>query len=389
MKNLAEIRFLFVICALAVCFAMFLPINQPGGTASNIDMELFDPEKVDELDHYFEAEQKRKEAQLRKLKRLLKEVKNVGTVNSIVIFKDDQKLGEAYFDEMHADKAVNIKSASKSILSLLMGIAIREGFLEGVNQTLDEFFPEYFKKSGDTAKASITLQDLLTMRSGLRTTSFDHYKDWVASENWVWYTLNRPLIEKAGTKMVYSTGTSHLLSVILTKASGMNTKDFVNKYLFEPMDIEFKNWIKDPQGYYLGGNDMALKPEDMIKIGKLVMNNGNYNGLQLVPESWIKESLQTYTKSTASDYNYGYMWWNENVSGYTVNFAWGYAGQYILMFPDFNAVVAVTSNIEKNKGSRKYQKEMFEFIEHHLIPYFESEEQLNYQEEMITANGLQ
>lgn len=373
MNYLAGIKFYIVTFALTIGFAVLLSINQPGGTASSVDLEPFDANIIPVLDKKFEEEEKKKEQQKLKLKKLLKEVRRVGTVNSIVIEKNGKIVAERYYDWMSADRATNIKSASKSILSLLIGIAIHEGYLKSVDQTLDSFFPEYFKKNPDSIKAAITIQDLLTMRSGLKTTSFDHYHDWVSSNNWVWYTLNRQVVDQSGGKMLYSTGTSHLLSVILTKATGMSTKEFVNKYLFNPMDIDFHDWIKDPQGYYLGGNDMALKPEDMIKIGNMVMNYGNYNGKQLVPREWIEESLKTYTYSTASDYNYGYMWWNTTAGDYKVNFAWGYAGQYILMFPELNAVVAMTSDIEKNNGDRTYQKAVFDFIEDTLIPFLEDE----------------
>lgn len=373
MKNPASKNHFAAVFVLTLFFTVILTVNQPGGTALHLEIEPITPDTINELDIKFREAEKRKILHEQLLEKVLRDIRQVGTVNSIVIHKQNEIIGERYYDWMNPHVATNIKSASKSILSLLTGIAIQEGYLEGVHQTLDSFFPEYFENNPDSFKASITIQDLLTMRTGLKTTSFSHYRDWVKSQNWAWYTLKRPVIEYRGSKMVYSTGTSHLLSVILTKATGYSTKDFAQKFLFEPMEIEFDNWVKDPQGYYLGGNDMALKPRDMVKIGIMVKNNGKYNGRQVVPESWIRESLQTYTHSTASDYDYGYMWWNKQVGNYNINFAWGYAGQYILIVPELDAVVAITSDIEKNKGSREYQNEMFSFIEHSLIPYLELE----------------
>lgn len=359
MYYLEGTRYSIVIITLTICVTLFFNINEPG--SADFNLASFDPASVPSVEE---------EEKLR-FENMTEEFRKVGTVNSIVIRKHNQLIAEKYFDYMDAEKAANIKSASKSILSLLIGIAIDKGYLSGVNQSLDSFFPEYFKNKPNTEKSSITIQDLLTMRAGLRTTSFKHYGKWVSSSDWVTYALDRPLIEKTGDKMVYSTGTSHLLSVILTKATDMSTKEFADKYLFEPMDIELNGWIKDPQGYYLGGNDMVFKPEDMTKIGQLVMDKGMYNGQQLISESWIDESLKTYTKSPASHHDYGYMWWRENVAGYDVKFAWGYAGQYILMFPELDVVVAITSDISRNKGSRMYDKEMFTFLEKSLIPYLE------------------
>lgn len=352
-------RYPLAVIAFTLCITLFFNINEPGSADFNI--EPFDPESVPS----FEEEEEMR------FDNLVEEFRQVGTVNSIVIRKDNDLVAERYLDYMSAEKATNIKSASKSILSLLIGIAIDKQYLDGVDQRLDSFFPDYFKANPSSEKSAITLKDLLTMRSGLRTTSFNHYGKWVSSNDWVTYVLDRPLVQKSGDKMVYSTGTSHLLSVILTNATGMSAKEFADKYLFEPMDIELNGWIRDPHGYYLGGNDMILKPEDMIKIGRLVMDKGSYNGKQLISEKWIEESLRTYTKSPASHHDYGYMWWREKVGDYEVQFAWGYAGQYILMFPQLDAVVAITSDISRNKGSRKYDKEMFAFIEKSLIPYLE------------------
>ncbi|MEX0721814.1 MAG: serine hydrolase [Balneolaceae bacterium] len=359
MHHLAGIRYYLVLLAFTCCFTLFFNLDKPG--SADFNLEPFNPESVPTIE----------EEEARQFEKLVSNFREIGTVNSIVIRKQDGELIEKYFDWMNADRATNIKSASKSILSLLIGIAIDKSYLAGVDQTLEPFFPEYFKANPDSEKAAITIKDLLTMRSGLRTTSFHHYGKWVSSDDWVTYALDRPLVQKSGDKMVYSTGSSHLLSVILTKATGMNTKEFAEKHLFKPMDIELNNWIRDPQGYYLGGNDMVLKPEDMIKIGRMVMDFGNYNGKQLVSKEWIEESLKAYTKSPASHYDYGYMWWREKVADYEIEFAWGYAGQYILMFPELDAVVAITSDITRNRGSREYQKEMFAFIENSLIPYLE------------------
>lgn len=369
MFHLEGIRYYIVILSLTTIIALSCTVSHPGGTVKSSSLTPFDPATIPAIEERLKKEEEEK-ARLR-LEYLIENLRQVGTVNSIVIRKNDQLVTEQYFDWMTPERATNIKSASKSILSLLIGIAIEKKYLTGVHQTLGDFFGDYFRKKPHPEKAAITIKDLLTMRSGLRTTSFNHYGEWVSSDDWVQYTLDRPLVEKRGSRMVYSTGSSHLLSVILTKATGMSTKEFADKYLFTPMGIELKNWARDPQGYYLGGNDMMLKPEDMVKIGKLVMNKGKFNGQQLIPEKWIEESLRIYTKSPASHHDYGYMWWHDKIADYDVDFAWGYAGQYILMFPELDAVVAITSDVTRNKGSRKYEKEMFAFIENSLIPYLE------------------
>ncbi|MDZ7718393.1 MAG: serine hydrolase [Balneolaceae bacterium] len=246
----------------------------------------------------------------------LDDIFEIGTIQSLVIQKEGEIIYEEYRGSIDGDEPTNIKSASKSIISLLIGIAIDKGFIEGVDQPIREFFPEYFKENPDSAKAAITIKDLLTMRSGLETTSFRNYGRWVMSNNWVEFALNQPFVEEPGGKMVYSTGTSHLLSVILTKATGMSTRAFANEYLFEPMDIRIGGWDRDPQGYYMGGNNLAVAPLDLLKIGTMMMNVGEYNGQRIVSKDWVLESVQIYTRSNYNPYNYGYMWWRRPVGKY-------------------------------------------------------------------------
>lgn len=304
----------------------------------------------------------------------LEEIFNIGTVQSLVIQKNDKIIYEEYRGSIDGDEPTNIKSASKSLISLLVGIAIDKGFIEGVNQPIVDFFPEYFEQNPDSAKAAITLRDLLTMRSGLETTSFHNYGRWVMSSNWVEYTLGQPFIEKPGGRMVYSTGASHLLSVILTKATGMSTRAFANEYLFGPMDIKIGGWDRDPQGYYMGGNNVAVAPLDLLKIGELMMNVGEYNGQQLISKEWIFESVQVYTRSNYNPYNYGYMWWRRPVGQYQLFFAWGNGGQYIMILPELDTVISITSDLGRSSGSRRYQDQIFDFLRETIIPFVEEAE---------------
>jgi CubicO group peptidase (beta-lactamase class C family) len=243
--------------------------------------------------------------------------------------------------------------------------------MEGTSQTIGDFFDEYFAENPDSIKENITIGNLLTMQSGLETTSFRNYGRWVLSSNWVNFALDMPLSDEPGGEMLYSTGTSHLLSVILTKASGMSTRAFANRYLFEPMDIQVGGWDRDPQGYYMGGNNMALSPEALLKIGTMVMNVGTYDDKQIVSKEWILDSVRVYTRSRYNPYNYGYMWWRKPAGDYQLFFAWGNGGQYILILPELEAVVSVTSDLGRSNGSRRYQDRFFDYVENTLVPYIE------------------
>ncbi|MEL7833053.1 serine hydrolase [Fodinibius sp. Rm-B-1B1-1] len=296
-------------------------------------------------------------------------VSAIPSVTSLLIQKDGQALAEYYFDGLRNGETTNIKSAAKSIISLLVGIAVDKGYIEDVEQSIRPYFKDYFEANPDSVKESITIKDLLTMRSGLETTSFHNYGRWVVSDNWVEFALDQPLEKEPGGDMAYSTGTSHLLSVILTKATEMTTKAFAEKYLFRPMNIEVGGWDRDPQGYYMGGNNMALKPQGMIKIGQMMLNKGRYNGQQIISEKWVVDSFKTYTRSNYNPYNYGYMWWNKLVGKEKVYFAWGFGGQYIFIIPDLDAVVVLTGALQNATQSRSYKEPVFELLREDIIPY--------------------
>lgn len=298
----------------------------------------------------------------------LNKIFDIGTVQSLMIEQNGELIHEEFRGGMDRDTPTNIKSASKSILSLLVGIAIDKGYLKSVDQPIGEFFSEFFEQNPDPIKEALTIKDLLTMRSGLGTTSFHNYGRWVISSNWVEFALNQPMEQEPGGRMVYSTGTSHLLSVILSRATGMDTYTFANEYLFGPMGIRIGGWDRDPQGYYMGGNNVAISPLALLKIGRLMTHTGEYSGQQLVPQAWIIESVEIYTRSNFNNYNYGYMWWRKTVGNKEVVFAWGNGGQYIMMLPELNTVISITSDVERSTGSRGYQRQIFNFLDKNIIP---------------------
>ncbi|HLR31446.1 MAG TPA: hypothetical protein VK074_03085, partial [Fodinibius sp.] len=152
---------------------------------------------------------------------------------------------------------------------------------------------------------------------------------------------------------------------------GMSTRAFAEEYLFGPMGISMGGWERDPQGYYMGGNNMALRPADMIKIGQMVMNGGIYRGERIVSESWLHDSFQTYTRSDFNPYDYGYMWWKKPVGEFQVRFAWGFGGQYIFMIPELNAVVVLTGSLQNADQSRSYREPVFALLREDILPFLQ------------------
>ncbi|MGH7719461.1 MAG: serine hydrolase domain-containing protein, partial [Gemmatimonadaceae bacterium] len=183
-------------------------------------------------------------------------------LRSLLVSHDGRLVGERYFNGARRSSRANIKSASKSIISALVGIAIREGRIRSVHQPIGDFLSAQMSPPADPRVREISIEDLLTMRSGLETTSFENYGRWVTSRNWVRHVLTRRMVAEPGGAMIYSTGSTHLLSAILARATGMSTWQYANRKLAQPLGFSISRWRTDPQGVYFGGNDMYLTPRE-------------------------------------------------------------------------------------------------------------------------------
>jgi CubicO group peptidase (beta-lactamase class C family) len=273
-------------------------------------------------------------------------------LTSLIVSHNGRIAREAYFHGLQAGRAVNIKSASKSILSALVGIAIAEGEF-GEQSRISDLLPDYFRDIPDPTKRALTVRNLLSMQAGLRGTSFDNYGEWVNSRNWVRYALQQPFECAPDDCMVYSTGNSHMLSVILTKQTGLSTRTYAQRKLFTPLGMQLRGWARDPQGYDFGGNEMFFTPRDMLKFGELYRQRGIYNGKRIVPEEWIRKSWQEYATSPWNGHRYGYHWWTRaTADGTKVHFAWGYGGQFIYVIPARQLVVVATSSLNRGRDGR-------------------------------------
>ena len=315
------------------------------------------------------AETKRLEPTLHA--RVLERANELPRLRSLLISVDGELVEERYFNGVRPSYNANLKSASKSILSALVGIALDRGYLNSVQDNIGRFFPEHLISIDDAKKKTITIEDLLTMRSGLESTSNINYGRWVQSGHWVRYVLSRPLLDEPGGRMIYSTGNSHLLSAILTKATKMSTFEFARRYLAEPLGVSMAPWMRDPQGVYLGGNEMHWTPRGMLAFGELYLNGGRVRDKQIVSEVWIKESLKPRTRSWWSGREYGYGWWIDSFGGHETYYAWGHGGQFIFVVPGLKLVVATTSLPSPGEGRREHQRALYDLMEQEIVPAVE------------------
>ncbi len=307
----------------------------------------------------------------RSLERIKERAEDLAPLNSLLIWHSDSLVVEEYFRGMSRNRSFNIKSASKSVMSALVGIAVQNGHLDRLDQPLHTLLPEPFEGE-DGAKREITLEHALKMRTGLETTSFHNYGAWVASRDWIGFQVKQPIECPPDRCWSYSTGTSHLLSAILTRQTGQSTMQFASHELFDPLGIRIDGWDRDPAGIYLGGNNMAMRPSDLLRFGRLYLQKGVWNGRRLLSEEWIERSWGSYARSPWNGHNYGYMWWNTTFSGEKAYFAWGYGGQFLFVVPELELVVVISSSlVNRPPGSGRHNQRVHQFMRQLVVPAFQ------------------
>ncbi|MGO4135356.1 serine hydrolase domain-containing protein [Rhizobium brockwellii] len=265
-------------------------------------------------------------------------------LKTVIVARDGRVLSERGFRGHSPSESTNIKSASKSIISALVGIAIDKGLLEGPDQKIAPILKADLPATPDPRINDITIGNLLSMQAGLDRMSGPNYGRWVSSRNWVRFALSQPFVDQPGGEMLYSTASTHLLSAILTKVGRRPTLVLAREWLGPVDGFRIGAWERDPQGIYLGGNQMAMSARSLLAFGELYRNGGKTaDGRQIVPADWIAQSWQQRTNSRFSGDEYGYGWFTRQIGGEQVHFAWGYGGQMLYIVPSLDLTVVMTS----------------------------------------------
>ena len=258
------------------------------------------------------------------------------------------------------DRSANIKSGSKSIVALLLGTALARGEIKNIHANLGEVAPRLIPPNATKGVAAITMEDLVTLRAGLESTSGPRYGAWVQSPDWVAYALRRPMLDVPGGRMIYSTGSVHVLGAALAAATGKSLLTLARERLGAPLHIDIPAWTRDPQGYYFGGNEMALTPRAMLRIAVMLRDKGRFGGAEVIPANWISASLTPRTRSPFSGLQYGYGWFLSE-SGWAL--ARGYGGQIIAAHPARNLAVAITSDPNQPARSEGYFSDLMALLD--------------------------
>lgn len=257
-------------------------------------------------------------------------------------------------------RPANIKSCSKSLLSLLVGAAIAQGAIPGVSARLGDIAPRLVPPDATEGAAALSIDNLLTMRTGLAGTSGANYGAWVESRNWISYVLRQPRIGPPGAQMTYSTGTTHVLGAALTTATGDSLLTLSRRWLGEDLGIQIAPWTRDPQGFYFGGNEMALTPQAMLRIAIMMRDGGRYDGRQVITPDWVRAATRPHTRSPYSGLAYGYGWFL-SPSGW--HLARGYGGQIIAAHPGRALAVAITSDPTQPARSEGYFGDLMRLLD--------------------------
>jgi CubicO group peptidase (beta-lactamase class C family) len=301
-------------------------------------------------------------------------------VRSVLVIRHGYLVYEGYWHGFTASDGHDSRSVTKSFVSALVGIALRDRHLESLDQTVEELLADHLPANADPRLRQATVKQLLAMTSGLASDDSslggdDKIWDRMArSRDWIRHTLGRRLESNPGERFAYSSATSHLLSAIVADATGQSTLAFARAELLGPLGIATDHaleltinhwpvtkaeletfekatvaWPRDPQGYHLGDGFLKLPARDLAKLGYLYLNDGRWDGTQVVPADYVRASTQPQSDPDTGDH-YGYQWWVNDNYGYDTFRAQGYGGQLIYVIPKLDLVVVITSdpNQERN-----------------------------------------
>jgi CubicO group peptidase (beta-lactamase class C family) len=302
---------------------------------------------------------------------------SIPSLGSFIVSQNDRIIYEQYSHGAGKETVFSIKSVTKSIVSVLAGIAKDKNLLPNLNTPVLKILPEYnvsrssFKNISniegkvvhDSIRNILTLKNLLTMQGGF---------DWVEnskistamsfSGDPVKFVLDLPFEEYPGTVFNYNSGESHLFGAALAKIVKINLKQFATENLFRPLKMNTPRWDTDSMNRNIAGSEMFLKPEDMLKFGLMVLNNGKLGGRQIVSQKWIQESTAEQVKLNSWDVmpdanGYGYYWWRRKTNGHQAFVATGYGGQLICVIPDLKMVIVTTCFLnDKNRGRTEIKR---------------------------------
>jgi len=267
-------------------------------------------------------------------------------VHSFLLVRNGFLVSEQYFSGFARETRHPLADCTMSVVSALTGAAIRDGYIQSVEQKVLDFFPERQAKAGDKL-AQLTIHHLLTMTVGHKQARTPDPAD--VGTNWTDAFFGQSFAATPGTVFQYNPLAAHMLSAIVQQAAGKPAEFYLRESLFDPIGIKDFVWTADSQGVPFGNTGLELRPIDMAKFGYLFLNDGDWDGSQLIPREWAARSTvkfaDTATKrNSAEEFGYGYLWWMNSFEGYSAH---GAGGQYIYVIPGLDVVAVFTGGFDE------------------------------------------
>jgi CubicO group peptidase (beta-lactamase class C family) len=297
------------------------------------------------------------------LDEVLDQARSLEPLRTVIVAQGGQIIAERGYRGHTTTAPTNIKSASKVVISALVGIAIDKKILEGTDQLVAPLLEQDLPAKPDPRFRKLTIGHLLSMQAGLGSTSGAGYGAWVSSRNWVRAALARPFQDEPGGGMIYSTGSTHLLSAILTRQTGRSTLQLARDWLGPMEGFAITSWTRDPQGIYMGGNEMAMSPRSLLAFGELYRAGGvTPTGQRLISREWINASWQERTHSIWTGDAHGYAWFFTRIADEDVRYGWGHGGQMLYIVPRLGLTVVMTSDHSTSAARSGHRDNLHELL---------------------------
>ena len=380
-NGLKKFRFItlgiFILFLVASCAARYNRYGLP-----QYDYEYQVPEKLD--DSWQTAALEAEGIDSEKIHAMMSKILDgdIENIHGIVVIKNGKLVLEEYFGGFDRETKHRIFSASKSVTSILVGIAMDQKKLSDVDTNVYELIPGYEGTKWIDQRYDIKLRHVLTMTAGLEWSDWDYpgydsrssTRQMSVSSDWVKFVLDRKVSDPPGRRYIYNNGLTILLGEIIRNSTGVDAAAFAEKNLFAPLGITDYSWDKGPQGVLNTAGGLSLKPRDMAKIGYLFLREGQWNSRQIVARKWVAESVADHVNQNVTfGTGYGYQWWcgKSNVHEKVIEtfYAAGHGGQYIFVCPALDCVAVVTSKwLGNSLGEIRPQMLLVNYILPSMVP---------------------
>ncbi len=313
------------------------------------------------------------------LTQVISNAANLTRLTSLVVVKNGKVITEEYFKGFKKDSLHDVRSVTKSVMSILVGIAIDQGKIESVNSKIGDFLSDDAKYGLSPAQKEITIRDLLTMSAGFEWDEWNSsdYNDWILSGEQLQFLLDRPLVDDPGTQFSYNSASTYLLGLVLSEAVELPFYEFADTVLFNNFSAKEVGWEGFSNGTVNGGSGIRLETLDMAKIGQLLLQKGRSGDTNIVSENWVNDMTtpaypwRVIEFGAIRNYTYGRLWWVQDDPTHPAYLAWGFGGQYIYVVPNLNLVVVITTDWRNSTaagGAALLEQQALDLIINQIVP---------------------